>query len=65
MGSNDRQELIILLLLETKFHDSEDYHEMFKKEYNCDKINNRFNELLDEFLNEYALNNTEKSEQNL
>ena len=65
MGSNDRQELIILLLLETKFHDREEYHEMFKKEYNCDKINDRFNELLDEFLNKYALNNTEKSEQNL
>ena len=65
MGANDKQELIILLLLETKFHDREDYHEMFKKEYNCDKINDRFNELLDKFLNEYALNNTEKSEKNL
>ena len=65
MGANDKQELIILLLLETKFHDREDYHEMFKKEYNCDKINDRFNELLDEFLNEYALNNTEKSGKNL
>lgn len=65
MGANDKQELIILLLLETKFHDREEYHEMFKKEYNCDKINDRFNELLDKFLNEYALNNTEKSEENL
>ena len=65
MGANDKQELIILLLLETKFHDRDDYHEMFKKEYNCDKINERFNELLDKFLNEYALNNTEKSEENL
>ena len=63
MGANDKQELIILLLLETKFHDREEYHEMFKKEYNCDKINDRFNELLDKFLNEYALNNTEKSEE--
>ena len=65
MGANDKQELIILLLLETRFHDREDYHEMFKKEYNCNKINERFNELLDKFLNEYALNNTEKSEENL
>ena len=65
MGANDKQELIILLLLETRFHDRDDYHEMFKKEYNCDKINERFNELLDKFLNEYALNNTEKSEENL
>jgi len=65
MGANDKQELIILLLLETRFHDRDDYHEMFKKEYNCDKINDRFNELLDKFLNEYALNNTEKSEENL
>ena len=65
MGSNDKQELIILLLLETKFHDREEYHEMFRKEYNCDKMNDRFNELLDKFLNEYALNNTEKSEKNL
>jgi len=65
MGANDKQELIILLLLETRFHDIDDYHEMFKKEYNCDKLNERYNELLDKFLNEYALNNTEKSEKNL
>jgi hypothetical protein len=64
MGANDKQELIILLLLETKFHDREDYHELLKK-YDCNKMNDRFNELLDEFLNEYALNNTEKSEKNL
>ena len=51
MGANDKQELIILLLLETRFHDRDDYHEMFKKEYNCDKINDRFNELLDKFYN--------------
>ena len=65
MRSNDKQELIILLLLETKVHDREEYYEMFKKEYNCNKMNDRFNELLDKFLNEYALNNTEKSEKNL
>ena len=65
MGANDKQELIILLLLEARFHDREDYYEMFGREYNCDKINDRFNELLDKFLNEYALNNTEKSEENL
>jgi hypothetical protein len=64
MGANDKQELIILLLLETKFHDREDYHELLKK-YDCNKMNDRFNELLDEFLNDYALNNTEKSGKNL
>ena len=64
MGSNDRQELIILLLLEEKFHDVKEYHELLKK-YDCNKMNDIFNELLDDFLNKYALNNTEKSEQNL
>lgn len=54
MGSNDRQELIILLLLEEKFHDVKEYHELLKK-YDCNKMNDRFNELLDDFLNEYAL----------
>ena len=64
MGSNDRQELIILLLLEEKFHDVKEYHELLKK-YDCNKMDDRFNELLDKFLNEYALNNTEKSGKNL
>ena len=63
MGIYDQQELIILLLLEARFHDREDYYEMFRKKYNCDKIDDRFNELLDKFLNKYALNNTEKSEE--
>ena len=63
MKSKELKELIILLLLETKFHDIEEYHELLKREYDCNKMNNRFNKLLDKFLNKYALNNTEKSEE--
>lgn len=55
------QELSVLLLIEQLYNTNE----LFKKYFytNCDsnKFNNRYNELLDEFLNDYALNTPEKS----
>lgn len=53
------QELTIFLLLEGKPASIQEYIE---NNYDVSKINKRYEELLDDFLNEYALNTTEKSD---
>ena len=65
MGANDRQEFIIMLLIENNCNHNEEFCEYFKEHYNTEKFNERYKELLDEFLNKYALNNTGKSVTNL
>lgn len=55
-------EFVIMLLLERLAIDNRDFDDYFKSNYNLDKFNNRYAILLDEFLNPYALNKTEKSE---
>ena len=68
MGSNDRQEFIIMLLIENRSFLADDNGNFFnylKEHYDLEKFNKRYLELLDEFLKPYALNNTEKSEINL
>ena len=68
MGSNDKQELIIMLLIENRvLSDSprDEFYEFLNKNYNLEAFNKRYMELLVKFLNEYALDNTEKSEENL
>ena len=68
MGANDRQEFIIMLLIENRSYCSDDkitFYEHLKKHYDIDKFNERYMELLDEFMKPYALNKTEKSETNL
>ena len=65
MGANDRQEFIIMLLIENRsycFDDKIAFYEHLKKHYDIDKFNERYMELLDEFMKPYALNKTEKSE---
>ena len=41
---------------------SKDWHEYLYKNYNTSKLDKDFFKLLDEFLDDYALNTTEKSE---
>lgn len=65
MGSNDKQEFIIMLLIENNCNHNEEFYNYVKEHYNVNKFNERYKELLDEFLNKYALNKTEKSEENL
>jgi hypothetical protein len=65
MGSNDKQELIIMLLLENNCFNNIQFSDYIKKHYNSDKFNKRYKELLDKFLEPYALKYAEKSEQNL
>ena len=68
MGENDRQEFIIMLLIENRSYCSKDegiFYEYLKEHYDIDKFNERYMKLLDEFMKPYALNNAEKSEENL
>ena len=66
MGANDRQEFIIMLLIENRSllpNDDKIFFNYLKERYDLDKFNERYMELLDEFMKPYALNNTEKSEE--
>jgi len=55
------QEFIIMLLLENLATNNDSFKNYFYKHYDTVKFNNRYKDLLDEFLNEYALNTSEKS----
>lgn len=63
MGSREKQEFIVLLLLENNCFNNLQFSDYISKYYDSKKINKRYKELLDDFLNEYALNKTEKSEE--
>ena len=56
-------ELIVLKDLLRDYTKDKEYADFLDKEYNVQKMQNRFLELGKEFLNEYALNKTEKSEE--
>ena len=56
-------ELILLQEIFYSFNNDMEYNEFLSKNYDIEKINNRYLELGKEFLNEYALNKTEKSEE--
>jgi len=56
-------ELIVLKDLLRDYTKDKEYADFLDKEYNVQKMENRFLELGKEFLNEYALNKTEKSEE--
>jgi hypothetical protein len=58
-------ELIVLKDLLRDYTKDKEYANFLDEEYNVQKMENRFLELGKEFLNEYALNKTEKSEENL
>ena len=62
------EKMLELLLLQEILYDynvDEFYKEFLDDNYDVEKINSRYLELGKEFLNDYALNNTEKSEENL
>ena len=58
-------ELILWQEIFYTFNNDIEYKEFLTKYYDIEKINKRYLELGKEFLNEYALNKTEKSEENL
>lgn len=55
-------ELIILKDVLKDYTKDEEYANFLDKKYDVQKMENRFLELGKEFLNDYALNKTEKSE---
>lgn len=55
-------ELLLLQEIFYVYNNDIEYNEFLRKHYNIEKINERYLELGKEFLNEYALNKTEKSE---
>ena len=57
------QEFIIMLLLERLSFKNEVFCKYLTKNFNTEAFNNRYKELLDNFLKPYALNKTEKSEE--
>lgn len=62
--TNERMnEFIVMLLLERLTDKSDKFSNYIVERYDTESFNNRYIELLDEFLNQYALNNTEKSEE--
>lgn len=65
MNFREREEFAILLLLENNCYNSMQFANHIKDNYDIDKFNNRYRELLDKFLNDYALNKTEKSDENV
>ena len=58
-------ELIVLKDLLRDYAKDKEYANFLDEEYNVQKMQNRFLELGKEFLNEYALNKTEKSEKDI
>lgn len=66
MTPNEYLELQTMLLIENRSYCSDDKGQFYKylnERYDLDKFNERYIQLLDKFLNKYALNNTEKSEE--
>ena len=55
-------ELIIMLLIEKKAQDDQMFFDWMKDNFNIEAFNERYAILLDDFLNRYALNKTEKSD---
>ena len=54
-----------MLLIENNCFNNIKFADYVKKYYDVNKFNNRYMELLDKFLNKYALNKPEKSEENI
>ena len=65
MTTNKMLELLLLCKVLEDYDKDDVYREFIRKNYDSYKIQNRYTELGKEFLNEYALNKTEKSEENL
>lgn len=62
MTEEEKSDFIIMLLIENLSYNDENFSNHLLKHYNIAKINSRYRELLDKFLNDYALNKSEKSE---
>lgn len=59
------EEFITMLLLEKKCLEDTSFYDYFISHTNKENFNKRYKELLDNFLNKYALTKTEKSEEHI
>ena len=62
MNTNDLVEFIAMLLIEKKAKEDNKFYDYFIINSNKESFNKRYDELLDNFLNLYAINKTEKSD---
>ena len=62
MTTEKMLELMLLQEIFYSFNNDIEYNEFLSKNYNIEKINDRFLELGKEYLQQYALNKTEKSD---
>lgn len=62
MDFRERDEFIIMLLIERLSYKDDNFNDYFHNNYDVNKFNERYRELLDKFLDPYALNKTEKSD---
>ena len=54
--------LVILQIIKAEYFINDNFAEWLKSSYNLEKIDEEYIPLLKEFLNDYALNKTEKSD---
>lgn len=62
MTAEKMLEIILLQEIFISFNNDIEYNEFLSKHYNIDKINNRYLELGKEYLQQYAIDTTEKSD---
>ena len=55
MNVEEKEEFIILLLLENNCYNNIQFADYIKDNYDINKFNSRYKELLDKFFNDYAL----------
>ena len=65
MKESEMLEFVTMLLIENKCNEEDKFYGYIEKNTNVKVFNERYKQLLDRFLNKYALNKTEKSEENL
>lgn len=55
-------EFVTMLLIENRCNKEDKFYGYIEKNTNVEVFNKRYKQLLDKFLNDYALNKTEKSD---
>lgn len=62
MKESELLEFVTMLLIENKCNKEDKFYNYVERNTNIKVFNKRYKKLLDKFLNDYALNKTEKSD---
>lgn len=62
MKESELLEFVTMLLIESKCNKEDKFYNYIERNTNVKVFNKRYRKLLDKFLNDYALNKTEKSD---